>query len=169
VDGFDQDKGAGEGDEGGEVLRGLLTAQGDAFEALDFTDALLDAGAPFVEDLGKECGLRRGILSVRDGGADAAPACRLAVRLGVVALVAENGPRRDVRADVEQDLEIAAVAGLAPGEMERQRQAIEIGLQVDLGGKPAARATEGLALLPPFAPAAETWARTIVESTIWTR
>jgi hypothetical protein len=40
---------------------------------------------------------------------------------------------------------------------------------VDFGGKAAARATERLGLLPPFAPAAETWARTIVESTICTR
>jgi hypothetical protein len=166
VDGFDPDKGAGECDESGEVLRRLFAAQSDAFEALDFADALLDAGAPLVEDLGKECGFRRGILPVGDYRTDAAPACRLAVGLGVVALVAENRPRRDVRADVEQDLEIAAVAGLAPGEMERQRQAIEIALQVDFGGKPAARAAQSLAVLPPFAPAAETWARTIVESTI---
>ena len=90
----------------------------------------------------------------------------LAVGLGVVALVAEHGARRNVRADVEQGLEIAAVAGLAAGQVEGERQAVEIGFQVDLAGKPAARAAEGLALLPPFAPAAETWARTTVESTI---
>src|SRR4051794_39589351 len=35
VDGFHQDKGAGERDKGGEVLCRLLAAQGDAFEALD--------------------------------------------------------------------------------------------------------------------------------------
>src|ERR1700704_7022753 len=86
--------------------------------------------------------------------------------LGVVTLVAENRPRRDVWTDVEQDFEIAAIAGLTAGEVESQRQSVEIGLQVDFGGKPAARATESLAFLPPFAPAAETWARTIVESTI---
>jgi len=85
---------------------------------------------------------------------------------GVVAFVAENRPRRDVGTDVEQDREIAAVAGLAAGQVEGQRQAVEIGLQMDLGGKTAARAPEGLAFLPPFAPAAETWARTTVESTI---
>ena len=156
MDGFDQDKGAGERDEGGEVLRGFLAAQGDPFEALDFADTLFDTGAPLVEDLGKECWLGGGVLAVRDGGADAAPARCLAVGLGVVTLVAENGSRRDVRAGVEQDLEIAAIAGLAAGEVEGQRQAIEIGLQVVLGGKPAARAPEGLVLLPPFAPAAET-------------
>jgi hypothetical protein len=61
VDGFNQDKGADEGDEGGEVLCGLLAAQGDAFEALDFADALLDASAALVEDFGKECGFGGGI------------------------------------------------------------------------------------------------------------
>ena len=156
VDGFGQDKGADEVEEGGEVLGGLLAAQGDAFEALDFADALLDTGASLVEDLGKEGRLCSGVVAVGDGGADAAAARRLAVRLGVVTLVAEHRSRRDVGADIEQDLEIAAVAGLAASEMKSQRQAIEIGLQVDLAGKPAARATESLALLPPFAPAAET-------------
>jgi hypothetical protein len=46
VDGFDQEIRAGEGNEGGEVLRSLLAAQSDPFEVLDFADAVLDAGAP---------------------------------------------------------------------------------------------------------------------------
>ena len=83
----------------------------------------------------------RGILSVGDGRADAAPACCLTVGLGVASLVAENGSRCDVRADVEQHHEIVAVAGIAPSEMERRRR----------GGKSAARAPEGLVFLPPFA------------------
>ena len=166
VDGFYQDEGASEGNEGGEVLCGLLAAQGDAFEALELAVALLDAGASGVEDFGKEGGLVFGVLAVGDDRADAAAARRLAVGLGIVALVAEHRPGRDVRADVEQECEIAAVAGLAAGQMEGQRQTVEIGFQMDFGGKSAARAAEGLALLPPFAPAAETWARTTVESTI---
>jgi hypothetical protein len=166
VDGFDQDEGASERDEGSEVLRGLLAAQGDPFEALDLADALLDASASLVEDAGKEFGLCGGILAVRNGGADAAPAGCRSVGLGVVPFVAEHRPGRDVGTDVEQDFEIATVAGLAAGQVEGQGQAVEIGLQVDFGGKPAARAPEGLGFLPPFAPAAETWARTTVESTI---
>jgi hypothetical protein len=121
VDGFDQDKGTGERDEGSKVLCRLLAAQGDALEALDLADALLGASAPLVEDLGKESRLGGSILAVRDGGADAAPARRLSVGLGVVTLIAENRSRGDVRADVEQDLEVAAVAGLATGQVEGQR------------------------------------------------
>src|SRR3979490_1106025 len=143
VDGFHQDKGAGERDKGGEVLCRLLAAQGDAFEALDLADALFGAGASFVEYLGEERRFGGGILAVRDGGGDAAPARRRSLRLGVVAFVAEHRPRGDVRANVEQDLEVAAVAGLAAGQVEGQRQAIEIALQVAFAGKDAARPGAG--------------------------
>lgn len=40
---------------------------------------------------------------------------------------------------------------------------------MDFRGEPTARAAEGLALLPPFAPAAGTCVRMIVESNIWSR
>src|SRR5258708_5834504 len=112
VDGFDQDERTSERDEGGEVLRGLLAAQGDPFEALDLADALLDAGASLVEDAGKEFGLCGSILAVRNGRTDAAPARCRSVGLGVVPFVAEHRPGGDVGTDVEQDFEIAAVAGL---------------------------------------------------------
>ena len=56
MDGFDQDEGAGEGDEGSVVLRGLLASQCDAFEALELADGLLDAGSAFVEHFGEEGG-----------------------------------------------------------------------------------------------------------------
>ena len=46
---------------------------------------------------------------------------------------------------------------------------VEISLQMDFGREAAARASERLMFLPPFAPAAETWARTTVESNICTR
>ena len=79
---------------------------------------------PLLEGLGKESGFGDGILPVRNGGADAAPARRLSVRLGVIAFVAEHRPRGNVRANV--------------GQVEGQRQAIEIELQVDFGGEAAA-------------------------------
>ena len=42
------------------------------------------------------------------------------------------------------------------GQVEIERVAVEIGLEVDFGREAATRAAEGLILLPPFAPAAET-------------
>jgi hypothetical protein len=138
VDGFGLDKGTGEGNEGGEVLCGFLAAQGDPLEALELADGLLDTGAGSVESTRKVFGLGRNILTVRDNGTDAALARGLAVRLAVVALVADHCPGRDVRADIEQGLEIAAVAGLAAGQVKGQRQTVEIAFQMDLGGKSAA-------------------------------
>ncbi len=87
----------------------------------------------------------------------------------MIALVTERGARIDIGADVEKRLEVAAIAGFTTGEMKGNWQATEIGLQVDLGRETATRAAQRLIVLPPFAPAAETWARTTVESNICTR
>jgi hypothetical protein len=121
VDGFCPDKGASEGNESGEVLGGFLAAQRDSFEALELADGLLDAGAGFVERTREELRLGGGISAVRNNGADAAPARCRAVSLAVVAFVADRRPGRDVRAEVKQRLEVAAVAGLAAGQVEGQR------------------------------------------------
>jgi hypothetical protein len=169
VDGFGDDEGQGEGDEGAVMLGCFLAAQGDAFEALEPADHLLDAGAASVEDFREEGRAVHGRDLVGDGGADAAGAGGLPVGLGVVALVAEGGAGRDVGADVEKGLEVAAVAGFSARQMEGERAAIEVGLEMDLGREAAARAAERLILLPPFAPAADTCARTTVESNICTR
>ena len=52
--------------------------------------------------------------------------------------------------------------------MEANRQSVQIRLEVDLAREAAAGAAERLILLPPFAPAAETCARTTVLSNICT-
>lgn len=106
---------------------------------------------------------------MRDHRADAAATGRFAVCPGIIAIVAESGARCDVGADVNKHLEIAAVAGLATGQLEGDRQAAEVGFEVVLGREAAARAAERLTVRPAFAPVAETWARTTVESNIWTR
>ena len=45
MDGFDQDKGGRESDEGTEVGGGLFAAQGDALEASELADGVFGAGA----------------------------------------------------------------------------------------------------------------------------
>src|SRR5947209_13729602 len=106
---------------------------------------------------------------MRDDRHSPALATGVAVGLRIIALVGQRCARRDVRPDVERGLELRAVADLAPGQVEADRQAVEIRLEVDLAREAAARASERLALLPPFAPAAETCARTTVLSNICTR
>ena len=60
-------------------------------------------------------------------------------------------------------------AGLAARQVEGDDIAGGVRFRVDFRGEAAARASERLAFLPPFAPAADTCARTIVESNIWIR
>ena len=91
-------------------------------------------------------------------------ASRLSVR--VADFVGKRRPRRNVWADSEQRLEIAAVASLAAGRIEGDWQAVEIGLEMDFCREASARTSERLVFLPPFAPAAERCARTMVESNI---
>ena len=86
------------------------------------------------------------------------PRASAATRLAspVVSLVGHCNARTNVRAEVERFFELRAVAGLAACQVEVERVAVEIGLEVDFGREAAARTAEGLILLPPFAPAAET-------------
>ena len=169
MDGFEDDESEWEGDERSEVPIGLLAAERDALEALELADQLLDAGAGPVERLREEGRPVPGRGLDRDRRADAALTGRRPVGLAVVAFVAHRGAGRDVWPEVEQDHKPGAVARFAPGRMEGERQAVEVDLEVDLGREAAPRAAERLAGLPPFAPAAETCARTTVESNIWTR
>jgi hypothetical protein len=104
---------------------------------------------------------------VRDHRGDAASPRRGAIGLAGIAFVAQCGAWGDVRPYVEQGLESGCVRNLAAGQIERNDVARIVRLGVDFGREPATRAAERLALLPPFAPAAEIWARTMVESNIW--
>jgi hypothetical protein len=130
---------------------------------------LLDARPSAVECLGKELRLLFGRRPIRNDRTDAARPGGLPVGFGVIALVTYRSAGRDVRPDVEQGFEVRAVADLASGQVETEWIAIPIGLEVDLGREPTPGAAQRLPALPPFAPAAETWARTMVESNICTR
>lgn len=168
VDGFGEDDEQRECDEGAVVLGGLLAAQGNALETLELADGLLDAGACPVERLG-EVPLRGSCSALlRDHGSDARPSRKLTVGVAVIALVADDRARRDIRTEIEKDREMAGIARLAAGEVEGERQTVEVRFQMDLGGEAAAAAPQRLIVLPPLAPAAETCARAMVLSNNWT-
>ena len=97
-----------------------------------------------------------GILTPRDHRCDATRQRSGAIGVAVVSLVGHRDARTNVWADIERGFELCAVAGLARGQVEVERMAVEIGLEVDFGREAAARSAESLMLLPPFAPAAET-------------
>ena len=56
---------------------------------------------------------------------------RFAVRFCIIAFVGDGSARQNVWSNIEQDLEVAAVAGFSAGQMKRNRQAVEIDLEVD--------------------------------------
>ena len=166
VDGFDQDEAAGKRNERGVVLGSFFAPECNALETLELAHGLLDPSAALIEGLWEERWAIFGIGAARDDRADVPLPRSLTVWLCVVPFVGQRRPGRDVRADIEQDFELPAVAGFAPSQVDGKGQAVKVGLEVDLGREPAARATECLAMLPPLAPAAETCARTTVLSNI---
>ena len=166
MDGFDQDEGSGESDERAEVCGGLFAAQSDAFEAFELSDGLFDARPSPVERPCEAFWPVFGVFSVGNDGQGASFPGELTVSGAVVALVGDDGAGPDIGAEVHQGLEMRTVGRLAAGQVECDRQAVEIRLQVDFGAETAPRASKGLVLLPPFAPAAETCARVTVESNI---
>ena len=98
---------------------------------------LLDARPSPIERLRKESWSVLGRGLVRDHRADAPLARCRTIGLAVVPLVAHPGPRRDVGPKIEQDLELRVVARLALCEVEGQRQALQVDLEVDLGREAA--------------------------------
>ena len=105
-----------------------------------------EAVLPLAVGLGRDVGDRAALL---DLGAD---------RVRVVTLVrvqdlAGRKPRQKFRAG-------CAINDLAAGECERERTALCVRQRMDFGRPPAARASNRLAFLPPFPPAAERWAFT---------
>jgi hypothetical protein len=108
-------------------------------------------------------------LDLWDHRRDPARSCCRAIGLAGIALVANCGARLNIRADVEQRFEMWRVGGLAAGQIERDEVARRVRFGVNFRGEAAARAAERLAFLPPLAPAADTCARTTVESNIWIR
>lgn len=166
VDEFDQAQSCGESDDGSEVSCGLLASEGDALEALQPTDALLDAGPGLVKGASEEGRLVLLVRFVGDHRGDTARPRGVSVGFAGIALVADHGTGLKIGADVEQGFEVSPVGSFTAGQIKGDDVAGSVGLGMDLRGEAAARATEGLSVLPPFAPAADTWARTIVESNI---
>ena len=166
VDEFDQAKACSEADDGSEVSFGLFAAERDALEALEPSNALLDAGAGFVEGAGEEGRPVLFVGFVRDHWGDAALPCGVPIGVAGVAFVADDGARLNVGPDAEQGFEVTPVEGFAAGQIEGDDVAGGVRFCVNFGGEAAARAAERLAFLPPFAPAADTCARTMVESNI---
>ena len=83
--------------------------------------------------------------------------------IGVVSLIRQQGLGRAF-GQVDQLGVGRAVGGLAMGQMEGDGSSSGIGETMKLTGEPAPRAAKSSSTSPPFPPAAETWARSVVLS-----
>ena len=161
--------------EHGEIVDGaLLVARGNPPELLQAVEQALDTVARPIRRAVK-AGPAALVGLARDHRADAAPAQMRPCRLARKSLVARHPPGPQARAPaalatdsprVKQGGKRDAVVALAARQMEGDGLAVSLGADVDLGREAPARAAERLTVLPPLAPAAETWARTTVESNI---
>ena len=156
VDEFDQTKACGEADDGSEVSFGLFASERDALEALEPSDALLDARAGFVEGAGKEGWLILFVGLVGDDRSDAARSRGVPIGLTGVAFVADDGAGLNVGPDIEQGFEVTPVEGFAAGQVKGDDIPGGVRFCVDFRGETTTRAPQRLAVLPPFAPAADT-------------
>lgn len=143
----------------------LVVARCDGAVDLEMADHALDAVAVAI-DAAVPADRRGAIGPGWNDRPDAAPGQRFADRAAVVALVGDQvagtlvGERRDI-------LERRAVGRLAAGEVEGERDAGGVAETMNLTGEPAPRAAKSLFASPPFAPAADTWPRTVVLSMLW--
>ena len=98
-----------------------------------------------------------------DDGFDASLLEVIADCIGVVGLVGEQGIRR-LLGQIDQRVVALAVRRFARREFEGDGPTSGITETMNLTGEPAPRAAKSSLMSPPFPPAAETWARTVVES-----
>ena len=98
-----------------------------------------------------------------DDGFDASLFEVIADRIGVVGLVGEQGVWR-LLGQIDQRVVALAVRRFARCEFEGDGPASGITETMNLTGEPAPRAAKSSLMNPPFPPAAETWALTVVLS-----
>ncbi|KQM96634.1 hypothetical protein ASE78_11670 [Sphingomonas sp. Leaf25] len=83
--------------------------------------------------------------------------------VGIVPLVGQQRIWCALRKD-DQGVIRLAVCRLAACQVEGERQPEGISQAVKFTGEPAPRAAKSASMSPPFPPAAETWARTVLLS-----
>lgn len=82
--------------------------------------------------------------------------------MGIVTFVGEEGAGAR---QADQGVISLAIGGFSGSQVEGERSSE--GQRVKLAGEPAPRAAKSASMTPPFPPAAETWARTVVLSMLY--
>ena len=140
----------------------LVVACGDGPVDLQMTDQALDVVALPIDAL-VPADRRLAVRTRRDHRPDANIAEAISDGVTVVALVGQQVGWPNFGQGGHR-FELRAVGRFPAREMEGEREADGITETMNFTGEPAPRAAKSLLASPPFAPAAEMWPRTVVES-----
>ena len=140
----------------------MVVPGGDCTVDLEVAEHPLDAVALTVEMLAVADRLGA-VRFRRDDGANAALLEITTDRIGIIGFVGDEGARR-LPWQVDQRVVTFAVRRFAGRDVEGNRPASGITETMNFTGEPAPRAAKSSLMNPPFPPAAETWARTVVLS-----
>src|SRR6185312_7923818 len=149
-------------DHGVEALVGFVGSHGDAFELFEFAEEILDEMTPFV-NLGIE---RNGLCSARMLGDDDLGAALVQLGNDAVAVEGLVGDQSVEEEAVDKRFDTDRIEALARQQDEADEVAEGIGKRQNFGRHAAFRATDGLALSPPFATWPWRWTLTMVASTM---
>jgi len=149
-----------------ETARGVVVAGGDATAVLETVDEALDAVAQGIEGAIDRM-LDAAVPLGRDFGSSAARENVLADSVAVVPAVGQEHLWVDVVLGHQLGIG-GAVVSFAGGHKQTDRKTLSVGPKVDFGREATARAAKSLVLSPPFPPAAQWCARTMVLSIICT-
>jgi len=140
----------------------LIISCGDGAVDFEVAERPLDAVALTVKPLvvADRVGAVR---SWRDDGANATLREVVADRIRIIGLVGDEGSWRPLR-QIDQRVVAFAVCRFARREVEGDWSPSGITETMNFTGEPAPRAAKSSLMNPPFPPAAETWARTVVLS-----
>ena len=140
----------------------MIISCGDGAVDLEMPERPLDAVALTVKPL-VVTDRRGAVRSWRDDDANASLLEVVADRIGIIGPVGDEGSWRPLR-QLDQRVVAFAVRRFAGREVEGDRAASGITETMNFTGEPAPRAAKSSLMNPPFPPAAETWARTVVLS-----
>ncbi len=162
MDKFEPVSGGGDVNHAEEAFGELIISGGDgavnfqtAEEALDVIALPVERPVMFDFDAA--------VRTARDDSLDVA-ACEVGSDgVGVVSLVRQKRLWRLLRQGDQRVIGLA-IGRFADGQVEGERSSSGICQTVKFTGEPAPRAAKSASMSPPFPPAAETWARTVVLS-----
>jgi hypothetical protein len=164
VDKSDPDANAGEQDEAEKACGCMVVACCNTSAVLEAVDEPLDTVAHGVDRV-VDGMLDQPVAFGWDFRSAAASAHIVADRIAVIATIAEQNVGIAVAFGHQVGIG-GAVVGLAGRQNHADGQALAVGAKVDFGREATARAAKTLVLNPPFAPAAQWCARTMVLSII---